>query len=116
MNIKDGYTLLLPAGILEYFEIERVDEHPEVIHIFLVERNEVPTEYRNEQAISKGFFEEIHVQDFPLRGRSVYLHVRRRRWQIERTKEYVSRDWSLVAQGTRMTQEFASFLKEIHRY
>nr|MDQ8213604.1 transposase [Mariniflexile sp. KMM 9835] len=28
----------------------------------------------------------------------------------------IKRDWNLVAQGTRMTSEFAAFLKDISRY
>jgi hypothetical protein len=54
------------------------------------------------------------LQDFPLRGRKVYLNVRRRRWYLVDTSTYVHRDWTLVATGTRMTQEFASFLKGLH--
>ena len=56
------------------------------------------------------------IQDFPLRGNTVYLHVKRRRWFDNKTKQVVQRDWQLVAQGTRMTEEFAAFLKEISRY
>lgn len=116
MNIKNGYSLLLPEGMLEYFEIERVDENLQAIHIFLTEKNEAPAEYKNEKISSKGFLEEIQIQDFPLRGRQLYLHIKRRRWLIEKTNEYITRDWGLVAKGTRMTQEFASFLKELCRH
>ena len=113
MKLKDGYSLLLPVGMLEYFEIDNVDEQSQEIHIHLTEKNEIPSEYSKEKVVSKGFFTPIRIQDFPLRGKQLYLHVHRRRWLIERTKEYVTRDWELVAKGTRMTQEFASFLKEL---
>lgn len=113
MKIKDGYSLLLPVGMLEYFEIEGVDEQSQEIHLHLCEKNEVPAEYSNEKVLSKGFFTPVRIQDFPVRGKQLYLHVHRRRWLLERTNEYVTRDWELVAGGTRMTQEFASFLKEL---
>jgi tRNA A58 N-methylase Trm61 len=45
----------------------------------------------------------------------VYLHIKRRRWTNKTTGEIIKRDWLLVAKGTRMTQEFAAFLKEINR-
>jgi tRNA A58 N-methylase Trm61 len=45
----------------------------------------------------------------------VYLHIKKRRWTNKVTGEIVKRDWNLVAKGTRMTQEFAAFLKEINR-
>ena len=52
----------------------------------------------------------------PIRGHQVYLHITRRRWVNEDTGKIVFRDWNLVADGTRVTQEFASFLKEINRF
>ena len=113
MKIRDGYSLLLPEGMLEYFEIDGVDEQAQEINIHLVEKNEVPREFRKAKVVSKGFFIPIRIQDFPVRGKQLYLHVHRRRWLIESTNEYVTRDWAVVAKGTRMTQEFASFLKEL---
>jgi hypothetical protein len=44
------------------------------------EINSVPKEYRQNKLSSKGFFEEITVQDFPIRGHQVYLHITRRRF------------------------------------
>ncbi|EDS16781.1 hypothetical protein BACSTE_00314 [Bacteroides stercoris ATCC 43183] len=54
------------------------------------------------------------VQDFPIRGKKLFLNVRRRRWVVKDENRYVSRDWKLVAGGSRMTHEFASFLKELY--
>ncbi len=64
----------------------------------------------------KGFFDEVILQDFPIRGQEVYLHVKRRRWLNQDTGLVVFRDWSLVAKGTRITEDFAAFLKAISRY
>ncbi|KAB5331076.1 hypothetical protein F9956_17225 [Bacteroides stercoris] len=63
---------------------------------------------------SKGFYDPIIVQDFPLRGKKVFLNIRRRRWLLKKHNEYISRNWRMVAEGTRMTQDFASFLKELY--
>ena len=38
---------------------------------------------------SKGFFPEIEVQDFPIRGKAVYLRVKRRRWEDPETGQYL---------------------------
>ena len=78
------------------------------------EKNEVPSSYSKNQTESKGFYEPVVVQEFPIRGKKVFLNVRRRRWMIPETGEYISRDWKLVAKGTRLTQDFASFLKELY--
>jgi hypothetical protein len=106
-----GY--LLPEGVLEYFDIVKHESSGDKIHFYLEERNVVPLEYHSEKAQSKGFCPEISVEDFPLRGKSVLLHIKRRRWTLITTGEIIKRDWNLIAQGTRITSEFASFLKDI---
>ncbi|MDD7888337.1 transposase, partial [Flavivirga sp. 57AJ16] len=55
------------------------------------------------------------VQDFPIRGKNVYLHITRRRWHNQTTNKVITRDWDLVAKGTRITSEFATFLKEVYK-
>ena len=42
------------------------------------------------------------------------LNIRRRRWILKKHNKYISRNWCIVAEGTRMTQDFASFLKELY--
>lgn len=109
-------NLLLPQGVSEYFSIIKVDQSEESITIYLDEKDIHPEEYKNDKLVSKGLYEPITIQDFPLRGKSVYLIIRRRRWTNLTTGSIVMRDWDIVAKGTRMTREFASFLKEISRY
>lgn len=112
---KDGYSLLLPFGVLDYFDVLDLKESPGELTIYLEEKNLLPQESASIIVHSKGFYDPVVLQDFPLRGRKVYLNVRRRRWYLVDEGKYVHRDWSLVADGTRMTQEFASFLKGLHR-
>ena len=108
--------LLLPEIIVDYFELTSYEKGEEILHLYLKEINSIPKEYRQHKLSSKGFFDQITVQDFPIRGHQVYLHITRRRWLNEDTGKVVFRDWNLVADGTRVTQEFASFLKEINRF
>lgn len=108
--------VVLPGGILEYFSISNILQSEETLKIYLNEKNLIPTEYANDKLLSKGFYQEITVQDFPIRGKEVYLHIKRRRWLNESTGNIVIRNWDLVAKGTRMTKDFAAFLKVISRY
>lgn len=108
--------LFLPEGILEYFKVTSVKKKEDSFQISLEEKNITPDEYSGQKLLSKGFYDVITVQDFPVRGKACYLKVKRRRWTVESTGHVVSRDWSLVAKGTRLTEEFASFLKAVHRY
>ena len=126
-----GYRLLLPEGTLDYFIISDVKESSTEIVIYLEEKNEVPGEYSNMQVENKGFYEPVVVQDFPIRGKKLFLNIRRRRWIVKDEGRYVSRNWKLVwivkdegryvsrnwklvAEGSRMTHDFASFLKELY--
>ena len=103
---------ILPEEIFNYFEIIKIEEQaPKELHIYLDESAIIPDGYSTFTLSSKGFHLEALIKDFPIRNRAVTLHVRRRRWLIEETNAVVSRDWNLVAEGTRYTQGFATFLK-----
>lgn len=116
MNANDISRLLLPEGVLAYFAVTKFTESQAAIDLYLEEKNQKPEEFQSDKLVSKGFFDEITIQDFPIRGRSVFLHIKRRRWLNERTGDTVFRNWTMVAKGTRMTTEFASFLKAISGY
>ncbi len=116
---KEDFTLanlVLPEGILGFFSITKVAKGEKDICIYLSELNVKPEEFSKDKLSSKGFFDEIKVQDFPIRGKGVYLLIKRRRWVNESTGEIVYRNWEQVAKGTRLTKEFAAFLKAIARY
>lgn len=104
---------LLPDFIVSYYELTRVEKSMEVLHVYLDERNYSESDNAKQNLLSKGFMPEITIQDFPIRDKRVFLHVKRRRWLNTQTGKVEQRDWSQVSEGTRMTKEFALFLKEI---
>lgn len=118
MQTKNDYfeeliKLLLPCEIFEYFKIVGLQVTNASINVHLEELNFIPEEFTGEKLTSKGFHNVSVVQDFPIRERPVYLHIKRRRWLLESTNNVVSRNWNLVAKGTRYTKSFATFLKEL---
>ena len=104
---------VLPEEIFTYFEIVKVEVQQQSLNVHLDELNQPPSTYKNLNLLSKGFYPAVVIQDFPVRERAVFLHVRRRKWQVESTSEIVSNTWDTVAKGTRYTKGFASFLKEV---
>ena len=104
------------AKVMETSGYRLLKESSTEIVIYLEEKNEVPGEYSSMQVESKGFYEPVVVQDFPIRDKKLFLNIRRRRWIVKDEGRYVSRNWKLVAEGSRMTHDFASFLKELYRY
>ena len=105
--------LILPEGILEYFELTNVAQIETGLHIYLEEKNIVPSGYETKRLESKGFLPETSIQDFPIRGHKVALCIKRRRWEVLEDGEIITRDWQLVRKGARMTTEFGTFLKGI---
>lgn len=109
-------SLFLPVGMLEYFDLVGHISQDTYFILFLKEKARIPQELSHLHLHSKGFFPEIEIQDFPIRGKAVYLRIKRRRWEDPSTGMTYSRDWNLVASGTRITAEFGAFLKELLRH
>lgn len=106
--------LLLPEVLVKYFNLIKYEIKGEEIHFHFTELNKVPDEFRDAKLHSKDIFPKATVQDFPIRGKNVFLHITRRRWLNKATGKAVTRDWELVAKGTRITSDFAAFLKSLY--
>jgi len=63
-------TLRLPEGLLNYFEVTKVNTVNHEIWIYIKELNDPPIEFSNDKLLSKGFLPETCIQDFPLRGKT----------------------------------------------
>lgn len=115
---KEIIGYFLPEGLLQYFTITKVEELGEVstkrmvLQIELEEINRLPLGYDISSYESKGFYPETVIQDFPIRGKAVYLAIRRRRWRHkERKNEIIHNDYSIVADGSKLTRDLSDFLK-----
>ena len=79
---------LFPGELMEYFSISHyeilcnVEIKQEYLLIEFEEKNELPNGYSRADYESKGFMESKLIQDFPLRGRAVYLRIKKRRWRL----------------------------------
>ncbi|MFF5384333.1 ISAon1 family transposase N-terminal region protein [Pedobacter suwonensis] len=59
-------SFLLPPGILDYFEILKVEKELKELQIYLEEKNIAPSGYQIMDLESKGFLPEVAIQDFLL--------------------------------------------------
>ena len=113
----------LPADLLAHFAIVDLKELRNVLskemfyEIYLEENNIIPPDYVSSDYESKGFYTEVTIQDFPIRGKAVYLKIKRRRWRHKNNpKDIIRNDYSFIAEGSKLTKELADFLKETGRY
>lgn len=111
-KIDDPLKLLLPGAIYDYFELVHTEVSDVDVHLFLDEQHNPPRAVGYE---SKGFTEQSIIQDFPLRGKPVFLHIRRRKWLEKSSGRVLTNSYDLTHLGTQITAEFAAFLKEIYR-
>ena len=101
-------SYMLPNGILDYFEITKIDEEVtdekdetgtviRILHIYLDERD----------------LRDKVWHDLQPNGFTELLHVRRRRWLDEDGHNVILESLPLVAEGTCYSIEFADFLKKM---
>lgn len=112
----------LPQDLLHHFTITQLLELGDVsskqvyFEIYLEEKNEILIAVDSSQYESKGLT-EITIQDFPIRGKAVYLKIKRRRWRHKKEPNKIIRnDLSFIAEGSGFTKELSDFLKDTGRY
>jgi hypothetical protein len=115
--------MFLPKELLEHFDVKAYRELGDIktkrmfYEIDLEEYNKLPSGYQWEEYESKGFCSTARIQDFPIRGKALYLNIKRRRWRSKSNKKHVIKnDFSFIVRGARLTQELSDFLKSANKF
>ena len=113
---------LFPAELMNYFSVNgfymlcSIETKKEFWLIEFEEKNQLPEGYLAVDYESKGFMESKFIQDFPLRGKGVFLSIKKRRWRHKENGKIVKRDFSFLADGSKFTRELSDFLKDGGQY
>lgn len=114
----DISSLFLPEDLLKHFDVIQVLELGDcstkkmVFEIHLEEKNILPQGYEKGDYESKGFYSSKRIQDFPIRGKAMYLAIKRRRWRLKKDKTVeIKSDYSFISEGSKLTKEISDFLK-----
>lgn len=119
MNLEI-FSLFLPPSTLEYFDCDDYKIIPsdepfgETYILRLTEKNifpVLPEEYANKPLRFKGYTEK-KINDFPIRGRKVVLHLRQRKWTIDGVPGTVMRELTVEHDGVKLTKDFAFFFEK----
>lgn len=102
---------VLPKVLVEYFTIVDMRSQADKIEFWLDEKEYMEREdYKKGTVRSYGFTQSKTIQDFPLRGKPVFLHVRRR-WRDSSTGEIFSYSYDdLTAEWSKLTSEFGTYV------
>jgi hypothetical protein len=118
MSTKDLHQELLklvaPKELTDNFDMKDIIEKKDSIIILFEEKPErIPKDLRGKEVIMDGFVNTMELQTFPLKDKTVYFAIRRRRWKEKTTtdKSY-SNTYDLHDKGMKTTKEFGAFLKE----
>ena len=105
---------ILPDVLIDNFDIERFEKTDSRFDIWLAEKKvQLREDRKNKSVIAYGFGGYHTIQDFPIRGRATYLHLRKRKWLDQECGEIFSYEWDISEfDGTRLNAEFVAFLKE----
>lgn len=113
MKHSEMIWMCLPQGLDELFEIVRFERTDKAYDIWMDEKKQLSEEDRhNPNIVARGYTDYVTIQDYPLRGRPVFLHMRKNKWWDKLSNEIFSYNLELPNEdGTRLTAEFVSFLK-----
>lgn len=101
---------------LESFEIKDVLEKPKEWNIVLEEKGgKIPKEAEGREVIQKGFVNRVEVLHASLRNKPLYIIFKRRRWREKKTQTDYVNQYDLHPKGTKLSYEFAGYLKKITR-
>jgi hypothetical protein len=105
---------IVPANILESFNIESVDDSKsELLVVLLVEKESLfPIEA---DLVLNGYLNIVELTHFPLNGRQCILQIKRRRWKLRGDNigaKSLYNTYDYTIEGTKVTKEFGAFLKE----
>lgn len=105
---------ILPDVLIDNFDVERFEKTDTRFDIWLDEKKvQLEKDRYNKDIIAYGFGDYRTIQDFPIRGRATYLHVRKRKWLDKSRDVTFSYQWDVSEfDGTRLNAEFVAFLKE----
>ena len=106
--------LIAPGEISKNFDIVFINEKSNSITIIFEEKNYlIPKELKGKETVSDGFLNPVELQTFPLKDKSVYLLIKRRRWKEQgKHGTSYSNTYNLYRKGMKTTKEFGDFLKE----
>ena len=91
---------ILPDVLIDNFDIVNFDKSADRFDIYLDEKKvQLKEDKTNPDIISYGFGEYRTIQDYPIRGRATYLHVRKRKWLDKSSNEIFSYDWAVCRPG-----------------
>lgn len=119
MDLEIAKTLLsflAPKVVIENFELVSIIENEDYIILEFEEFGHlIPLELKGQKTKQNGFMNKLELHTFPQKGKSCYLHVKRRRWEDCSTGTSHCNSYDFHRAGMKATNELGEFLKKNSR-
>ena len=106
--------MIVPKEISDNFELIEIVERTNMITLSFEElASRIPKPLIGKEVVLDGYLNQLELQTFPLKDKTVYIALRRRRWKEKGdSKQSYSNTYELHVEGMKTTKEFGAFLKE----
>lgn len=111
---QDLLKLIVPKEITDNFELIEIIEKTNMITLSFEELTSwIPKPLSGKEVVLDGYLNQLELQTFPLKDKTVYIALRRRRWKEKGdSQQSYSNTYELHVEGMKTTKEFGAFLKE----
>lgn len=111
---QDLLKLIVPKEITDNFELIEIVEKEHMITLCFEEISSmIPEALQGKIVVLDGYLNQLELQTFPLKDKTVFIALRRRRWKEKGdSKQSYSNTYELHVEGMKTTKEFGAFLKE----
>ncbi|MFH0864653.1 MAG: hypothetical protein V1904_00555 [Bacteroidota bacterium] len=115
MEAQNYLRLIAPEDILKSFELIEIKESSACNELYFEEKEElIPPELNGQDAVLDGYCNPLSLLSFPLKGKTTYLVLKRRRWKPKGGGSHYSNEYYFNHPNIKATKEFAAFLKGVH--
>ena len=106
--------MIVPKEITQDFELKEIIEKTGMITLYFEELpDRIPKVLQGKEVVMDGFINQLELQTFPLKDKTVHIAIRRRRWKAKGDiSQSYSNNYDLHLEGMKTTKEFGAFLKE----
>ena len=113
---KSLLGFIAPDIIIENFELVSIQEYPDYYTLEFEELESlIPSELLGCDVKLNGFANKLELHTFPQKGKSCYLHIKRRKWLDKSTGKTYSNNYDIHKEGMKATNELGIFLKRNNR-
>jgi len=104
--------ILIPEELKGKCEAELREKKSEWILKLTEKRDQIPEKAKGKDLVLNGYFNKIEILDFPLKGKPLYIQLKRRRWKDKATETEYKNEYKIHLKNAKITPKFGDFLKD----